>query len=361
MKKFLVFIIFYTGFSFGQEFRISRPVKDYIQVNGSYLYGEPSLMGGGNAHRGIDLSVDYDTVYAAYSGTVWFIGYDPNNPDGYEPDGCGNYIFLKSNYSGRTFYHLYCHLSLPIVEENMQIAEGQPIAISGNTGFSTGPHLHFEIRMDSPAWYTTRSRRNPELWFAINGMGAVYGNIPNAPNNTRVDIYPDPKPRPPYTTFGYALTYNFNDPYIGRDDIYQENWAIGDCKPGTYTITALNGLYERVVTIEANKIVNADPITTVAELNTDAEYKMSCYPNPFNIEATIKYTLPNTSFVKIRLFNLLGENVDILFEGVANKGDNYVVINGSMLSSALYIAVMEVIDEVSGNIFIDKTKIILLK
>jgi hypothetical protein len=61
------------------------------------------------------------------------------------------------------------------------------------------------------------------------------------------------------------LTYNFNDPYIGSDDVYGENYAIGEVKPGTYTITALNGLYRRTVTVRAGEVVNADISTDVSE------------------------------------------------------------------------------------------------
>ncbi len=275
-----------------QTFRLKRPVKNNIQINGSYLYGEPSLANPALAHRGIDIAISYDTVFSASSGTVYFVGYDPNNVvGGYEPNGCGNYIFIKSNWQSKNLYLLYCHLTKPLVLQNQSVAEGTPIAISGNTGYSTGPHLHFELRMNSASYSTTRSRRNPELWIGMDGMGAIYGEVPNAPNSTRVDISPDPKPRPPYTTYGYSLTYNFNDPYIGSDDIYAENYAIGDVKPGTYTITALGGAYTRTVTVQSGEVVNAD-------ISTDVEQKISSvrnfelfqnYPNPFNPGTNISF------------------------------------------------------------------------
>ena len=198
-----------TTLTAAQQFRMLRPVPDNIQTNGSYLFGEPSISNPGNAHRGIDIAIQYDTVYSASNGSVYYVGY--------QASGAGNYIVVKSEWNGRFIYIYYMHLDSFYVAENDLVLAGQQIALSGNTGNSTGPHLHFEIRMDSPS-STSRKTRNPELWCGISGMGAIYGNVPNAPNSTRVDISPDPKPRPPYTTFGWALTYNFADPIIGSDD-----------------------------------------------------------------------------------------------------------------------------------------------
>jgi hypothetical protein len=301
--------------SFGQTFRIHRPVKDNIQANGSYLYGEPNIKDPNYAHLGLDYSISYDTVFSATDGLVYFVGYNPNDTiGGYEPNGGGNYVIIQSQLNGKQFYFLYMHLKRPLVAQNQSVLRGQPIAISGNTGYSTGPHLHFEIRAGSPSYSSPRSRRNPELWCAIKGMGAIYGRIPNAANSTRVDITPDPKPRPPYTTFSYALTYNFNDPYIGNDEVYQENYAIGDVKPGTYTITALNGLYRRVVTVLPNQIVNADQATLVEEsLIAENELTLSQnFPNPFNSSTVIKVYIPEKLYqpnLKLEVFDVLGRKI----------------------------------------------------
>lgn len=300
---------------YSQTFRLTRPVKDNVQANGSYLYGEPNISNPAYAHLGIDYSIRYDTVFSASDGVVYFVGYNPNDTiNGYEPGGAGNYIIVQSIWNNKNLFLFYMHLQKPLVSQGNQLSRGQPIAISGNTGYSTGPHLHFELRLGSVSYSIQRSRRNPELWCGINGMGAIYGKVPNASNNTRVDIYPDPKPRPPYTTFSYALTYNFNDPYIGSDDIYQENYAIGDVKPGTYTITAQNGLYRRVVTVQANRVVNADQATLVEEnLVSDYEIILSQnFPNPFNSSTVIKIYIPENLFengIKLEIYNALGQRV----------------------------------------------------
>ena len=60
-----------------------------------------------------------------------------------DPNGYGNYVLIRHNNSTET---VYAHLSKFIVKQGDYVKCGQPIALSGNTGRSTGPHLHFEIR-----------------------------------------------------------------------------------------------------------------------------------------------------------------------------------------------------------------------
>ncbi len=343
----IIFILIITN-TFSQSFRLKRPVKDNIQTNGSYLYGEPSIANPNNAHRGIDIAIVNDTVFSASNGTVFFVGYNPNDPiGGYEPDGCGNYIFIQSMWNDKNLYLLYCHLTKPLVSQGSNVTEGEQIAISGNTGYSTGPHLHFELRMNSPNYSVQRSRRNGELWIGISGMGAIYGKVPNAPNSTRVDIFPDPKPRPPYTTFSYALTYNFNDPYIGSDDIYGENYSIGDVKPGTYTITALGGSYIRTVTVGEGEVVNADSPTS-AEDNSFANLNfelMQNYPNPFNPSTNISFSLLENSIVRLEVFNLLGERISILINEVLQSGVHSIEFTANDLAAGTLLYVLNVKSE----------------
>ena len=92
-------------------------------------YGVPSIFG---PHAGIDISViSGNRVYAAHAGSV---RYDPTL-------GGGMCIKLL----GDGMVTRYCHLSRYVVAENTWVNQGDVIAISGNTGVSTGAHLHFEL------------------------------------------------------------------------------------------------------------------------------------------------------------------------------------------------------------------------
>jgi murein DD-endopeptidase MepM/ murein hydrolase activator NlpD len=347
---------------FPQTFRINRPVPDNIETNGSYLFGEPRYQDPSNAHRGIDILIRWDTVSSASNGTVYFVGYNPNDTiGGYEPDGAGNYVVIRSVFNGRLTYFYYMHLKQPLVAVNDLVLTGQPIAISGNTGRSTGAHLHFEIRYDSP-YSTSRKTRNPELWCAITGMGAIYGRVPNAPNSTRVDIYPDPKPRPPYTTFSYALTYNFNDPYIGSDEVYNENYAIGDVKPGTYTIRALNNTYVRTVTVGPGQVVSADSPND-AEINLpvpDDFALLQNYPNPFNPTTVITFRIPEASFVQLKIFDMLGNEIATLVDEEKSAGEYHQFFDALDLSSGIYVYSL-VVQSQSGKAYCESKKMMLLK
>ena len=86
-------------------------------------------------HDGIDLDVpEGTTVHASASGEVYFYG---------EQEGYGNVLIL-AHADG--FYTLYGHLADSFVFEGQYVEMGQAVAQSGNTGISSGPHLHFEIR-----------------------------------------------------------------------------------------------------------------------------------------------------------------------------------------------------------------------
>ena len=86
-------------------------------------------------HDGIDLDVpEGTTVYASAGGEVYFYGEQP---------GYGNVLILE--HAGG-FYTLYGHLKSSLVNKGQYVEKGQRVAISGNTGISSGPHLHFELR-----------------------------------------------------------------------------------------------------------------------------------------------------------------------------------------------------------------------
>jgi murein DD-endopeptidase MepM/ murein hydrolase activator NlpD len=91
---------------------------------------------GHHPHLGIDLAAPRKTpVYASHQGMVIYGGRDFR--------GYGNMILIES---GQGWATLYAHLDKILVTEGQQVKMGEPIGLMGNTGHSTGPHLHFEIR-----------------------------------------------------------------------------------------------------------------------------------------------------------------------------------------------------------------------
>ncbi len=87
-------------------------------------------------HNGLDLKVNIgDTIVAAFDGKVRVVKY--------ERRGYGNYIVIRHDNGLET---VYGHLSKQLVEPNQLVKAGEPIGLGGNTGRSTGSHLHFETR-----------------------------------------------------------------------------------------------------------------------------------------------------------------------------------------------------------------------
>lgn len=102
----------------------------------------------GRMHKGLDIKVYIgDTIRAAFSGKIRIVNY--------EARGYGNYVVIR-HYNG--LETIYGHMSKSLVEENQTVKAGDPIGLGGNTGRSTGSHLHFETRLCGVAL-------NPALMF----------------------------------------------------------------------------------------------------------------------------------------------------------------------------------------------------
>ena len=102
----------------------------------------------GRPHKGLDIKVYIgDTIRAAFSGKVRIVRY--------EAGGYGKYIVIRHPNGLET---IYGHLSEQLVSENQSVKAGEVIGLGGNTGRSTGSHLHFETRLCGVAL-------NPALMF----------------------------------------------------------------------------------------------------------------------------------------------------------------------------------------------------
>lgn len=109
-------------------------------------------------HYGLDLKIEIgDTIRAAFDGKV--------RVSDYERSGYGYYLVIRHPNGLET---CYAHLSKKLVKENDVVYAGEPIALGGNSGRSTGSHLHFEVLILGKAI-------NPALLFDFPNQRAVMG------------------------------------------------------------------------------------------------------------------------------------------------------------------------------------------
>lgn len=165
----------------------------------------------GHAHTGVDLDLKTgDTVNSAFDGVVrmscWYYGY-------------GNCVVVRHHNGLET---LYGHLSKRLVKPGDLVNAGQIIGLGGSTGYSTGPHLHFETRFmgkainpESIIDFKADSLKKESLSFDCKSFGATprtpaqqphYGAYKKpAPRNyygTKKGTYAAPKKAVPYKAAG---------------------------------------------------------------------------------------------------------------------------------------------------------------
>lgn len=127
-------------------------IKLIVPVTGpiTQLFGENPeryKQWGFPGHNGVDYGVPNGTpISAAVSGTVAAVAF--------ENGGYGNYVKLSHMDGSRPYFTYYAHLASAAVSPGQKVKAGATIGFSNNTGASTGPHLHFGVKIDgqNPAY-----------------------------------------------------------------------------------------------------------------------------------------------------------------------------------------------------------------
>ena len=132
------------------------PLKS-IKVTSPYGYRRDPFTGKLSWHNGLDLRAKNEPAYAMMDGIVEKVGYDNRS---------GNYVTLKHGN-----YHVsYCHLSSVIVGKGERVFSGTIVGVTGNTGRSTGCHLHLTCKKDGKSFNPTILLNLIEKSFALSAL-----------------------------------------------------------------------------------------------------------------------------------------------------------------------------------------------
>ena len=132
----------------GQTEPFGYPLIEKAKITSPYGYRKHPISGNNSLHKGVDLSAKEGTnVFAPASAIVKKVWSDSD---------CGNGLVLQHSNGFET---LYCHLSGVTVKEGDNVQAGCLIAKTGNTGKSTGPHLHYAIKDNGEYIDPTRTLR----------------------------------------------------------------------------------------------------------------------------------------------------------------------------------------------------------
>ena len=126
---------------------ITYPLKS-IKVTSPYGYRRDPFTGKLSWHNGLDLRAKNEPTYAMMNGIVEKVGYDNSS---------GNYVTLRHG----NYRISYCHLSSIIVRKGESVFPGIIVGVTGNTGRSTGSHLHLTCKKDGKSI-------NPAILFTAN-------------------------------------------------------------------------------------------------------------------------------------------------------------------------------------------------
>ena len=199
----------------------------------NYRYGQ--MFFANIVHTGIDIDAEAGSpVLAAGPGTVVWAGWGlfreaPN--DKTDPYGMAVAIRHDFGYKGQQLYTVYAHMSRIDVTVGQYVQTGDQLGLVGDTGNTTGPHLHFEVRLGVNSFQNTY---NPELWLAPpQGWGVLVGRL-IGPNNQPLQLFPVDVTSDDTGQTRMIRTYGGGA--VNSDPYYHENLVLSDLPAGMYHV-----------------------------------------------------------------------------------------------------------------------------
>jgi murein DD-endopeptidase MepM/ murein hydrolase activator NlpD len=218
------------------HFFLGRPIpsNEVNWPNAQYRYGS-TLLGFEDLHTGIDMSAArYTQVLATGPGEVVWAGYGLYRgvEDPTDPYGIAVAIRHDFGYEDQLLYTVYAHLGSVEVWRGQRVEMGDVLGMVGETGDSSGPHLHFEVRLGENRYFSTR---NPELWIVPpEGWGVLAGRLENTYGRSLLEYLL--QIRSLETGQSWNVWSYADEATLHPDTYFNENFAISDLPAGPYEV-----------------------------------------------------------------------------------------------------------------------------
>jgi murein DD-endopeptidase MepM/ murein hydrolase activator NlpD len=208
--------------------QVNWPIADY-RYGGTFFEDV--------VHTGVDIDAEEGApILAAGAGTVVWVGWGLfSETPGNEKDPYGLAVVIQHDfgYKNQQLYTTYAHMSKTLATIGQHVQTGDLIGLVGATGATTGPHVHFEVRLGDNSFHTTL---NPELWIAPpQGWGVLVGRVTDKKGNlisrTEVRLISEE------TQKAYLVKTYGSGGAVNPDPYYNENLVLGDLPAGIYKLT----------------------------------------------------------------------------------------------------------------------------
>lgn len=193
------------------------------------LYPETDII-----HTGIDIVAQIGTpILAVASGEVVWTGEGlaKNNDLDEDPYGLAVVILHDFGFNQQHLETVYAHMNRIDVTVGQLVNPGDQLGIVGITGRTSGPHLHFEVRIEEGDFYPTR---NPELWLVPpQGWGVLAGRLMKKDGTPFYNLEVIVRSLDSGKTW---KLHTYSPTHVNSDDYYQENFVLSDLPAGDYEV-----------------------------------------------------------------------------------------------------------------------------